>query len=306
MGVWKEGNSRTATYPNSTEETQKKDEESLYLKDVTVNFTETNGNHTLPEGSKKFWMPKTRTPESTLLEFKNIETAKSHVRETLKKYSTILFALGAIAGFLSIIDSQITIWRRKKILKIKSMNETVLKDLDTLDLYTGIQISARSAITILSVTTTIYLYIYYSHLHTLSILRNISPPNHGFWLSKMAILFVVEALVCLVHIPPGINMFPEEAQLIVFSRFYLIARFLKQKHKLMNSKSTRFLASVTKTDLSSVFLLKTYFMRNPFLLIISTYLITVVFGGYAVYLVEKQKSYLVSMNPLIIFNTFCM
>ena len=303
MGVWKDEKSGSEVYlgdSNGNHGNQRKEEETLYLKDVSVSFTETNGHHATLEAqsSKRFWPLKARNYENTVLEFKNIETAKSHVKETLKKYSTILFMLGAIAGLLSIVDSQITIWRRRKIAVVKNSNHTLLSDLERLDLYTGVQISARSIISILSVTTTIYLYIYYSHLYTLAVLRNTLPPNNGFWCSKLFIFFVIEVIICLVHIPPGINAFPEEAQLIVFSRFYLIARFLKQKHKLMNSKSTRFLASVTKTDLSSVFLLKTYFMRNPFMLIITTYMVTVVFGGYAVYLVEKQKSYVVCISDL--------
>ena len=295
MGVWKDGKSRNSINSTGKNGSQRGDSEA-YLKDVTVKFPESNGHHIPlePSSSWRFGLPKKKSHETTVLEFKNLETAKSHIKETLKKYSTILFALGAIAGFLSIIDSQITIWRRRIVLRIREDNKTTLSTLNTLDVYTGIQVSARSAISILSVTTAIYLYIYYSHVHTLAVIRNIIPPNSGFWFSKLALLFFVELLVCLVHIPPGIHIFPEEAQLIVFSRFYLIARFLKQKHKLMNSKSTRFLASVTKTDLSSVFLLKTYFMRNPFILIISTYMITVLFGGYAVYLVEKKFSYVVS------------
>lgn len=296
MGVWKDDKSQSVLYSGDSNGSQKKDDETVYMKDLSVNFVDTNGHNAALEStsSKRSWLPKTRAHQTTVLDFKNIETAKSHVKETLKKYSTILFVLGAIAGCLSIVDSQITIWRRKKIARVQNSNETLLKDLETLDIFTGIQISARSVISILSITTTIYLYIYYSHLHTLAVLRNVIAPSSGFWCSKLMISFVIETIICLVHIPPGIESFPEEAQLIVFSRFYLIARFLKQKHKLMNSKSTRFLASVTKTDLSSVFLLKTYFMRKPFILIISTYLVTVVLGGYAVYLVEEEKSYVVS------------
>ena len=305
MGVWKDEKSRSDAClgdSNGNHSNRRKDDETLYLKDLSVSFTEANGHHATLEGqsSKRFWLLKGRTYENTVVEFKNIETAKSHVKETLKKYSTILFMLGAIAGLLSIVDSQITIWRRRKILQITTSNETLLEDVEKLDLYTGVQISARSVISILSVTTTIYLYIYYSHLYTLAVLRNTLPPNNGFWCSNLFIFFIIEVIICLVHIPPGIDVFPEEAQLIVISRFYLIARFLKQKHKLMNSKSTRFLASVTKTDLSSVFLLKTYFMRNPFILIITTYMVTVVFGGYAVHLVEKEKSYVVCC--FIIYN----
>ena len=37
-------------------------------------------------------------------------------------------------------------------------------------------------------------------------------------------------------------------------RLYLLGRYLKEKHELMNSPSTRFLASVTKTELTSIFL----------------------------------------------------
>eukprot|EP00112_Aurelia_sp_Birch-Aquarium-sp1_P006221 Seg1690.9 transcript_id=Seg1690.9/GoldUCD/mRNA.D3Y31 product="Small conductance calcium-activated potassium channel protein 3" protein_id=Seg1690.9/GoldUCD/D3Y31 len=304
MGVWKDGKSRSSMNSADKNGSQRGDSE-LYLKDMTVKFPESNGHHIPLEQSSswRFGLPKKKSHETTVLEFKNLETAKSHVKGTLKKYSTILFALGAIAGFLSIIDSQITIWRRRMVFRIRAENKTTLSTLNTLDIYTGIQVSARSAISILSVTTAIYLYIYYSHVHTLAIMRNIVPPNSGFCFSKLALLFFVELIVCLIHIPPGIHIFPEEAQLIVFSRFYLIARFLKQKHKLMNSKSTRFLASVTKTDLSSVFLLKTYFMRNPFILIISTYMITVLFGGYAVYLVEKKISYVDTIWMLIVTMT---
>ena len=304
FSFWKESN--TSKPKGLLEEDSNKNlrpsdgDDSTQMKDLSVTFSSTNGHHTSLEvpSSKRFALPRIRTFDTTIVEFKNIETAKSHLKGTLKKYSTILFALGCFAALAAIIGSQITNLKRKVVVQIKINNSTSKDDMNLLDIYTGIQVSTRSVISILSCTTVIYLYIYYTHLYTLSVLRNIYPHGFGFWFTPLAYKFIFESIVCLIHVPPGIYIFPEEAQLIVFSRLYLVGRFLRQKHKLVNSKSTRFLASVTKTELTSIFLLKTYFMRNPFLLIISAYLITVTLGGYGVYLVEQEHTYVVS-DPAI-------
>eukprot|EP00794_Sanderia_malayensis_P007103 gene7103-7906_t len=304
---WKDNKTKSKANDKLDSSEQQKDD--LRMKDFSISFSTSNGHQNTLEtsssatSSKGFKMPRIRTFENTVLEFKNIETAKSHIKLTLKKYSTILFALGCLAAVTAIIDSQITTWKRQIIVKIKNSNGSSVDTLNRLDLYTGIQVSGRSIISILSCTTCIYLYIYYTHVHTLSVLRNVYLRGNGFWLTPLAFRFIIECIICLIHVPPGIHIFPEEAQLIVFSRFYLIGRFLRQKHKLVNSKSTRFLASVTKTELSSIFLLKTYFMRRPFLMIISVYLITVALGGYGVYLLEKENSYMDTIWMLIVTMT---
>ena len=291
MATWKDAKSKNVVNITSANDRFGDDSET-YFKKSTVKFPESNV-HQIP------FEPTVRSKasnETVVLEFKNAEIAKSQVKESLTKYATILFALGASAGCLSILDTQIT-------RKIGESN----KSSNTLAIYTGIQISARTIISILSVATAIYLYLHYSQIHTLRVLRNIIPPESGFWWSRLALLFLIELTVCFIHIPPGTRFFPEETQLIVFSRFYLIVRFVKQKHKLKNSKSTRFLASVTRTDLSSsVFLLKIYFLRNPFILVIGTYIITILVGGFAVYVVEKKISYLVSnLVSLLACLYFC-
>ncbi len=304
VSFWRNSHSKHTPSTSNNSLKNHQNSETLRLKDVTVNFSMKNGhqNNVEPCPSKKFGLPKFRTFESTVQDFKNIETAKSHLKLTLKKHSTILFILGVFAAITAIIDTQITTWKRQTIVQLSnSSKNSTEKDLNKLDLYTGIQVSARSIISILSCSTVIYLYIFYTHLHTLSVLRNIYLRGFSFWLTPLALKFFIECVVCLVHVPPGIDIFPEEAQLIVFSRLYLVGRFLRQKHKLVNSKSTRFLASVTKTELTSIFLLKTYFMRRPFLLIISFYLITVILGGYGVYLVEQHNSYSVSF----LLASFC-
>ena len=108
--------------------------------------------------------------------------------------------------------------------------------------------------------------------------------------------------ICILHVPPlttectGIS---PKTQIVVFVRIYLVGRFLRQKHELMNSQSTRFLASVTKTELSSMFLFKTFFMQYPFQMIFLGYTILLFIGGYGLWLIEDRYTYLVRWLAII-------
>ena len=228
--------------------------------------------------------------DKSLMAFKNVENAKSHLAVVLRKYSTILFLLGMSAAFVAILDSQVT--------KLRLDIEATKKDKTKADIYLGVEIGCKAVISLLSIATGIYLYFYYVAVFTSGQLKHIYADVGTFLTTPLLFDFIIEFVICVVHIPPGISVAPE-AQLIVFARFYLVGRFLKQKHSLMNSKSTRFLASVTKTELSSMFLVKTYFMHSPFLMTIAAYFITVLLGSYLVYMVEADMSYKVRCSLLL-------
>ena len=292
---------------NKPSNSKKYGEDSMLLKDLKVSYNGKSNHLTTGVAfTRNSFEPKQNGKSSmsisamiksldsgAVLTFRNVESAKSHIKGTLQKYSTVLCFLGVTAALTAIVDTQIS--RTMYYAHVNPVNQTSSTTTDK-KVYHVTQIAARTVILVLSVAAAVYLYLYYRTIHTLGVIKHTYYPGSSLFGTVLVYKFLLEVALCLAHVPPGVGLLvPPEVQLIVFLRFYLIARFLRQKHKLMNSKSTRLLASVTKTELSSMFLIKTYFMRSPFVLIISLYFLIVTLGGYLVFMVERTNNYLVSV-----------
>lgn len=252
-----------------------------------------------------------------ITDFHGIEQQKTMVRKRLKFYATLLFFLAVIATALALVDTQMTIkWEREMdVLKNARVNETFPKISghkfktvkESLYTYRVIGITMKSLISVVSIATCFALYLYYKNLFYLKTVRFFYPKDMSFFRATPLVKkMLIECCICILHVPPFMDYvvaIPNQVQVLVFLRLYLLGRYIKEKHELMNSQSTRFLASVTKTELTSMFLFKTFFMQYPFQMILLAYVILLFIGGYGVWLIEERYSYLVS-NHFALFICF--
>ena len=241
--------------------------------------------------------------------FQTAEHEKTVVRKNLRWHATLLFILAVMSTGLVLLDTQIKIlWLRQQTLFISLEEDTPAAggETDKRELYKNIGIAAKSILSVISIITCISLWYYYKNLFRMKKVRHFYPPKMSFIRATPLVKkYAIECIICLFHVPPMLDMYvdiPNEVQMIVILRLYLLGRYLKERHELMNSQSTRFLASVTKTELTSMFLFKTFFMQYPFQLILLAYVILLFIGGYGVWMIENRYSYLVCY----FFAFFCL
>lgn len=249
--------------------------------------------------------------------FQYVEQRKTIVRRNLKFHATLLFALAVLAASLTIIDTQVSLNLREQnkyildatrnVSKFNLSKNVLQKEREKAKMFTAVDIGLKAAISVLSIITCAALYFYYRNIFNLKIIRHFYPPTMS--ITRASPLFknyIIECFICMLHVPPFLTThagFPPRLQLVVLLRLYLLGRYLKEKHELMNSQSTRFLASVTKTELTSMFLFKTFFMQYPFQLILLAYIILLFIGGYTVWILEQRYTYLDTVWMLIITMT---
>lgn len=234
--------------------------------------------------------------------FQYTEQSKTIVKKKLVFHATVLFSLVVLVVLAALADTRISDNLRAMRETRKELNVSNAKinlaSQEKIRTYAMLEVILKSFISVLSLGTIVALYCYYRAIFMLKILRNFYPTTMSFInATPLLYKFLIETFICILHVPPyttGEDGISPKAQIVVFLRIYLIGRFLRQKHELMNSQSTRFLASVTKTELSSMFLFKTFFMQYPFQMIFLGYTILLFIGGYGLWLVEEKYSYLVS------------
>ena len=247
--------------------------------------------------------------------FQQQEEEKTAVRKDLRWHATFLFFLAVSATAIVLLDTQIKIlWNRERdFLDTLDKNTTdteqrkiIENGIDKMDLYKKLGIALKSLLTVSSILSCVSLLYYYRNLFRLKKIRHFFPRKMSFLrCTPLVKKYLIECLICLFHVPPFLDLYvyvPNEVQVFVILRLYLLGRYLKEKHDLMNSQSTRFLASVTKTELTSMFLFKTFFMQYPFQLILLAYVILLFIGGYGVWLIENRYTYQVS--GILIFSNF--
>ena len=240
------------------------------------------------------------------------EREKTAVRKNLKWHATFLFFLAVVATGIVLLDTQIKVQWEKQRAFLDSMDLVVSQntteqrhtqlqtELDKLDTYKNTGIGLKAMLSAVSILTCISLLYYYRNLFRMKKVRHFFPQKMSFVrATPLMKKYLIECAICLFHVPPYLDLYveiPNEVQIFVLLRLYLLGRFLKEKHELMNSQSTRFLASVTKTELTSMFLFKTFFMQYPFQMILLAYIILLFIGGYGVWMIENQYTYLVSVG----------
>ena len=241
------------------------------------------------------------------------EQQKTAVRKNLKWHATFLFFLAVVATGIVLLDTQIKVqWDKQRTFlssldHVASQNTTdqgrdadLQAELDKLETYKNAGIGLKAFLSFVSILTCISLLYYYKNLFRLKKVRHFFPQKMSFVRATPLLKkYMIEFIICFFHVPPYLDLYvevPNEVQIFVLLRLYLLGRYLKEKHELMNSQSTRFLASVTKTELTSMFLFKTFFMQYPFQMILLAYVILLFIGGYGVWMIENQYSYLVSIS----------
>lgn len=243
--------------------------------------------------------------------FQHQEQEKTIVRKNLRWHATFLFFLAVVATAIVLLDTQMKVQWIKQSTFLSSLdpvgplnttddllNNQLQTELDKLELYRNVGIGLKAMLSVVSILTCVSLLYYYRNLFRMKKVRHFFPQKMSFLRATPLVKkYLIECAICLFHVPPYLDLYvevPNEVQVFALLRLYLLGRYLKEKHELMNSQSTRFLASVTKTELTGMFLFKTFFMQYPFQLILLAYFILLFIGGYGVWMIEDQYTYLVS------------
>lgn len=235
--------------------------------------------------------------DQTLVSFRDVDAIKKIYHRRMRVLSGISFAFALLAAVLAIIDIEIT--RRRRARGPTASTETLAGDTGRL---TGVVL--KGILSLLSIMTAIVIHNIYMNARRINIIRNLYHESEGFLTSSLFPKYCIECVVCLIHVPPFVDElgvpYVYKLQLLVLLRLYLATRCLRERSELFHNQATNLLASVTKTDISSSFLVKTYFLKEPFKLIFTFYSMNVFLGGYCVYVIEESHSYLVSSLCLIV------
>lgn len=231
--------------------------------------------------------------DQTLVSFRDVDAIKKIYHRRARILAGLSYGFGLVAVILAIIDIEVTRRRREKNTNEVKGKLDVLKDPLRL---TGVIL--KGCLSLVSIITCIVIYKIYMNTRRLYIIRNLYHETESFITSNLFPKFFVECVICLFHVPPFVDdldvPYMYKFQLLVLLRLYLSTRFLRERSELFHNQATNLLASVTKTDISSSFLVKTYFLKEPFKLIFTFYTLNVFLGGYCVYVIEESHSYLVS------------
>jgi hypothetical protein len=168
----------------------------------------------------------------------------------------------------------------------------------------------KCIISLLTFLMCINVYLTYVSICKFNIARNLLPDSATVFNSNLLIYYLLESALCLFHVPPLADLYLGmcyKLQLLVLVRMYVIARYMKEHNQFTRNKTCLFLASVTRTELTNMFLFKTFLKKMPFRVIVTTYLLNVFLGAYVLYVLEEKDSYLVSISlfnimSIIYFN----
>ncbi|XP_071803842.1 small conductance calcium-activated potassium channel protein 2-like isoform X2 [Asterias amurensis] len=228
-----------------------------------------------------------------LLEFRHSETAKTSIKQKMQRLSSYLFAMAVLAVGLAIADLELSYSFQYNISLFVNAS-SVLND-------TTLRIGSRSAgsagiglktcVTLVSFVTCGLLYAYFHQHCRFLIVKHCLPKGASVFTSPGLMNFFMEFALCIFHLPPVADHFlPNELQLLVFLRLYLVARYTREHNHMAFSKSTRFLASVLQTELGSGFLVKTFFIKWPFAMIAIFYCLNLFGVGYLVFAIDRAFS----------------
>ena len=242
--------------------------------------------------------------ENTLHSYQATDAAKKLLGTRLKCSSLATSVMGLLAVVMAIVDLELVAhvekYRDSKALNFSSnagSSEDSSFENNVFLASTGV----KCVITVLSVLTCAAIYITYSTQLQLYVVKNTYPETDSLVTASFFPKYLLETVACLFHVPPFAVQygFHYKFQLVVILRLYLVLRYIKEHNSFTNSNSTGFLASVTNTEISPVFLVKMLFMKLPFRLIFIFYSLNVFLGGYMVYVLEDTHSYLVCTNLFV-------
>ena len=268
-----------------------------------------NSGNEAPKTRKRSVFRRNETLSSlnkTLHNFQATDSAKKILQTRLKRSSLAACIMGIVAVLLAIADIELVTrvdkWRNATALRTTNLSSKIVSDYNSLAKTASLASTGiESVITLLSILTCVTIYYTYSTQLRLSVVKHTYPETDSLLAAAFFPRYLLETFVCLFHVPPLTIQygFYYKFQLLVILRLYLVMRYIKEHNRFTNSKSTSFLASVTKTEISPVFLIKMYFMKLPCRLIFTFYSLNVFLGGYIVYVLEQSHSYLVSIITFV-------
>ena len=241
--------------------------------------------------------------ETTLKTLHSMEIVRKIILQHLQRCSTAACWLGFIAAALAVIDVELT-HRTHLYLnaseRIEKFNRSVnFKDLTVSEVTS---VLAKCIISLLTLLMCINVYLTYVSICKFNIARNLLPDSATIFNSNLLVYYLLESVMCLLHVPPFLDHhlgISYKLQLLVLVRMYVIARYMKEHNQFTRNKTCLFLASVTRTELTNMFLFKTFLKKMPFRVIVTTYLLNIFLGAYVIYVVEEKESYLVSIDCLM-------
>ena len=138
----------------------------------------------------------------------------------------------------------------------------------------------------------LFLVWWYAELERrLLIIRHHMCAEVGLMFSPLARGFFCEVFINLLHVPPRslpwINLSPE-FQLCNFLRLYQVMKLMREHHPMRYNRMTEILRALTEIKLSTSFLLKSYFLSNPLLVLAGLYMFNVFVIGYLVFSMERS------------------
>ena len=216
--------------------------------------------------------------------------------------SSVACVMGLVSAVLALVDIELTTRGRVSDEELSPGDLRTALD----NPYRLAALVVKSVLSVLSLLTSFTIYRMNVNELSYLIVRNIYHESERFVMTSLFPTCLVEVVLCLFHVPPLLDYYgmPYELQLLVFLRLYLMAKYVKEHNMFVDNRATALFASVTQTEISSIFLIKAYFLKFPFQLIFTFYSLNIFLGGYCVYVIDRaHNTYLVSMKTF--FLQFC-
>lgn len=240
--------------------------------------------------------------DQTILSFRECDAAKKFFKRKIKMLSTCACAMGLLSVVLALVDIELTIRGTDTNENLSPNDLRAIFD----NPFRLAAVVVKSTLSLLSLLTSMTIYrINVNELHYL-VVRNIYHESENFVMTSLFPSCLLEVAVCLFHVPPLLDYYgmPYELQLLVFLRLYLIAKYTKEHNMFVDNQATALFASVTQTEISSIFLVKAYFLKFPFRLIFTFYSLNIFLGGYFVYVIDRaHNTYLDTVWMLVVTMT---
>ena len=239
--------------------------------------------------------------EHQLLEFRHSETAKTSIKHNLQRLSTYMCVMSVLAATLAIVDLEHSymyginarLLANASIPNVTSVAEVIA---------TNVGIGLKACVSLVALLMCVLLYEYFHQHCRYLIVKHYLPMGATVLTSPDRWSFLFEFVLCAFHLPPLTEQYvPNELQLVCFMRLYLIARYTREHNHMAFSKSTRFLASVLQTELGAGFLVKTFFIKWPFIMIMIFYCLNLFGVGYVVFAIDRVFNP-TQHNPLLVSN----
>ena len=232
--------------------------------------------------------------DTTLKTIHTMEIVRKIILQHLQRCSTVACWLGFIAATLAVIDVEVT-----HRLHLKAGERREKLNFDNLTASEVTSLLTKCIISLLTLLMCLNVYLTYVSICKFNIARNLLPDSATVFNSNLLVYYLLESVMCLFHVPPLADRYlgiSYKMQLIVLVRMYVIARYMKEHNQFTRNKTCLFLASVTRTELTNMFLFKTFLKKMPFRVIVTTYLLNIFLGAYVIYVIEEKDSYLVSIK----------